>query len=230
MSNKNSKILFYKIAFILLIISFLFIKFPKTVDSIKLNYKNEDLKFIVNEQTKAETTNDIAILYDQGKGYNYFDKTKKTELFNIIHPNTATKETALFYIYEKGNIAYKTNLNNINNGMKKLKIKLPNIDGNFEITSISFQNKAKEVARLNPEKLILTLKPTNVKMEITDDSVKFSDLTNDSYVEIDTTYNSIYQKTLSNFGIPNIVLIIILIIIYMFLFHRNYLYKKLNIN
>lgn len=221
---KNKSVI-YTIIAILFIILLLFIRFPKTIDTIKLNYKTENLNFITDNSTQIETTSDIKLSYDQGKGYSYYDKTKKVNVINDILPASATKETALFNIYQKGNTSYPSNFNTINIGLDKLKLTLPNIDGNFELYDIVFFNNGKEVAKLTSQELYSILKPTNVDIELKDDNIKFNNITENSYVEFDVSFNSIFQKNISYFGIPNIFLILVVIFVYLFICHRNKFYS-----
>lgn len=222
----KKKSIIYTIIFILVLILLVFIKFPKTVDNIKLNYKTENINIVVEE--KIETTKDFKLSYDQGKGYLYYNKTKKTDVFNDIFPSSATKETAIFDIYERGNKQYSTNLNTINVGLKKLKLTIPNIDGNFELSNITFFNGAKEVAVIDAKELSKIATPSNTKMELSDNSLKFTDIKDNASIEIKTSFNSIYHKKLSSFGIPNIFLIILVSLIYVFVCHRNKIVNKLD--
>ena len=219
----KKKNIIYTTLFVLIVILLLIIRFPKTVDTIKLDYNSENLNFVVQEN--VQTTNDLKISYDQGKGYSYYNKTKKIDVFNDMLPKSATNETALFEVYERGNKQYTTNLNTINIGLKKLKLTIPNIDGNFELSKISFFNGAKEVASISAKDLQGIVTPTNTKMELDGDILKFTDIKQDAYIEINTSFNSIYHKELSHFGIPNVFLILIVVIIYFFVCHRNKLYK-----
>lgn len=224
-NTSNKKIIIYTIIYILLITLFIIIRFPKTVDIIKLNYSDENLNFIQEEQ--IQTTHDLKLSYDNGKGFSYFDKTKNTDILNDILPLSATTKTAIFEIYERGNKVYKTNLNTIDIGLKKLKLTLPNIDGNFEISSIVFFNGAKEVSSINAQQLSQMITPKNANMKLKGDVLRFTDIKEDSFIEINTSYNSPYNKALSHFGIPNIFLILLITIIYVFMGYRYKIFKDL---
>ncbi len=214
------------IIYIILMVLLILIRFPVTIDSIRLNYSPQNVATSeVMDQKGRVVTPEFRILYDQGKGFIYDGKINgnAATVTNEIRGVAERENTILYTIYQDGDPTLFTNLNSLH--VKKLRFECPDI----KIESIEFLNGKRVQQVIAADVLLKYMQDKEgISDVITDDGKAVLQATSkQAWFEIDTTRNSIYYQTFYHFGFINIVMMMIFSLFYVIVAYGHDIINRL---